>query len=691
MNTIETLSSPFKHLVMTIGELPTTFVESMSYYEALAWLVNYIEKTLLPAVNNNAEATKELQADFVELKNYVDSYFDNLNIQSEIDNKLDEMAESGQLAEIITAYVELQGVLAFNTVADMKTAENLIDGSFTMTYGKNALNDGYGRKYKVRELINTDVVDDENIIALHDPNLVAVLIKEGEIDDIKSDISSLEYSHDVELQWDLIYDETGTNVNQGCAMIGNILYSCEYGSDYTAGKIVTFDLSTHTYGTTYSNLTIWHGADAAALNNKIYIASWDASANKAIAVFDPANQSITHLNPFTYATKSLVGCIAEHNGKLLCKLEENSNLELLVGAEYMMYDPSDNSVVEYTMYNPKHLAIDYYGWTQGSCCNGDKYYILTASPNSIVECKIDDVNHTLTMEAIYSLPTIDSRGLFVGEVQGIAMNPNVPNEMIITTYAKDTSVTDVHTTKVYRLNLVDGNPDGTKGYYTQNMAENGHQAIIVDKTSTSLLEVGDQYYPFKSLSRAVACATHQNKQYVRPASIQITGNGTYDLPKIYNSNLTIRANDGVIINFYQINDNSQVTFASISTRPKIVFMSSYSASQIDNNSTVLFDNVVLENSEVVTIRKSIVRSFTCLVNANNNMFNLYENATFYDGSHTAWTFGDASYYAYNVTSGSQLFMFDNQEPFSPNDVGSSNKRIIRSDRRGIVIFPKLYS
>lgn len=101
MKTIETLSSPFKHLVMTIGELPTTFVESMSYYEALAWLVNYMEKTLLPAVNENAEATKELQEAFVLLKEYVENYFDDLNIQEEINNKLDAMAESGQLAEII--------------------------------------------------------------------------------------------------------------------------------------------------------------------------------------------------------------------------------------------------------------------------------------------------------------------------------------------------------------------------------------------------------------------------------------------------------------------------------------------------------------------------------------------------------------------------------------------------------------
>ena len=85
LKTIDTLDiSPFKKLVMTIGELPTSFVESMTYYEALAWLVNYIQTEVIPAVNNNADALKELQDAFVILKDYVNNYFDNLDVQQEI-------------------------------------------------------------------------------------------------------------------------------------------------------------------------------------------------------------------------------------------------------------------------------------------------------------------------------------------------------------------------------------------------------------------------------------------------------------------------------------------------------------------------------------------------------------------------------------------------------------------------------
>lgn len=169
---------PFPRFCHTIGYIPTSYKISMTYEEQLLWFCNFLENTVIPTINQNGAAVEELQNLYVDLKNYVDNYFENLDIQTEINNKLDDMAESGQLTELLTSYLELKCIYGYNTIEEMKEAENLVDGSFAKTYGKNSLNDGYGAFYKIREIINTDIIDNDNIIALDNPNLVAEKITE---------------------------------------------------------------------------------------------------------------------------------------------------------------------------------------------------------------------------------------------------------------------------------------------------------------------------------------------------------------------------------------------------------------------------------------------------------------------------------------------------------------------------------
>ena len=177
LKTIETLdTSPFKRMVMTIGELPTSFVDSMTYYELLAWFCSYLQNTVIPTVNNNAEAVKELQDLYVELHDYVENYFDNLDVQEEINNKLDAMVEDGTLTQLIAQFLSLNAVMSFPSVADMKLAQNLVNGSTCETYGFYNINDGGGAKYLVREITNQDTVDEVTLFALYDNNLVAELI-----------------------------------------------------------------------------------------------------------------------------------------------------------------------------------------------------------------------------------------------------------------------------------------------------------------------------------------------------------------------------------------------------------------------------------------------------------------------------------------------------------------------------------
>ena len=180
--------SPFKRFCMTIGELPTSYVETMTYYEMILWFTKYLGDTVIPTINNNSEALKEVQSLFIELQNYVNTYFDDLNIQTEIDNKLDAMAESGQLVEIISLYLNSQAIISFDTLSDMKSAENLINGSFAKTYGTSSYNDGIGYFYKIRELTEADTIDENELVSLHDNTLVGEKISSYVINDTKNPI-----------------------------------------------------------------------------------------------------------------------------------------------------------------------------------------------------------------------------------------------------------------------------------------------------------------------------------------------------------------------------------------------------------------------------------------------------------------------------------------------------------------------
>jgi len=163
--------SPF--IAFTQRVIPATFDESLSYQEALYALLNYINK-LSETVNENAVIADQQTAVITQLTDYVNHYFDNLDVQEEINNKLDQMAESGELSDIIAQYLQLAGVLAYNTIADLSAAENLANGSTARVLGNTSYKDGNGAYYKIRPITSADVVDGLNIVAITaQPTLIA--------------------------------------------------------------------------------------------------------------------------------------------------------------------------------------------------------------------------------------------------------------------------------------------------------------------------------------------------------------------------------------------------------------------------------------------------------------------------------------------------------------------------------------
>ena len=184
--------NPFGRMCLSMGMIPSSYAESLTYEEQLIWFCNFLEKEVIPAVNKEGEAIEELQTLYIELKSYVDNYFDNLDIQSEVNNKLDDMAESGQLTDIIAQYLGLAGVLAYNTIGDMSDALNITNGSICYCLGDDTYNDGKGGFYKVRTVTVDDTIDGYYIVALDVSNtLIAERMPNYYINSLRNSVNNL--------------------------------------------------------------------------------------------------------------------------------------------------------------------------------------------------------------------------------------------------------------------------------------------------------------------------------------------------------------------------------------------------------------------------------------------------------------------------------------------------------------------
>ena len=134
--------------------IPLAFNESLSYMEQICNLISYIENTLVPAINNNANAIKELQEYVQELKKLldkleqkVDENFITLNTKidttkEELNTKIDTIKE-----ELITLINNVNDTLT-NAINDLdsKVVEHI-----------NASNEKFNALDTSIESINTNI------------------------------------------------------------------------------------------------------------------------------------------------------------------------------------------------------------------------------------------------------------------------------------------------------------------------------------------------------------------------------------------------------------------------------------------------------------------------------------------------------------------------------------------------------
>lgn len=189
---VENVEKPFVNYMQKV--IPLAFNESLSYYEQLCLILNYIKNEITPSLNTLIDEYSGLVNSVEKLEKYIDDYFNsedfNNKITTAIDTKLNAMATSGELENIITAYLKLNALICFDTVALMKASTNLTNGSYVKTYGSTEFNNKKGAFYKVRTKQESDVVDEVNIIELYN-NLVAVLILQDDFDSLQTQVNNL--------------------------------------------------------------------------------------------------------------------------------------------------------------------------------------------------------------------------------------------------------------------------------------------------------------------------------------------------------------------------------------------------------------------------------------------------------------------------------------------------------------------
>ena len=194
-----TTNLSFRQLVLMNMQQLTNFpyiekdFDALTDYELLCLVVKYLNDVIANQNEQNDSITRmyesflalqtyvnntkdTLEDAFNNLDDYVRNYFDNLDVQEEINNKLDQMLEDGVLGQIIEQFLQSTAVWCFDNVNDMKVATNLVNGSYAKTLGYYSVNDGGGATYKITSTESQTEYQEEL-----NSGLYATLIIENEI------------------------------------------------------------------------------------------------------------------------------------------------------------------------------------------------------------------------------------------------------------------------------------------------------------------------------------------------------------------------------------------------------------------------------------------------------------------------------------------------------------------------------
>ena len=210
---------PFKWFVLQNFPFIEADFDAITNWQLFCKLGEEMNK-IIEKVNQAGEQTENLTNAFIELQDYVNNYFENLDVQEEINNKLDEMADGGELAEIINQeiFTELNNRVLQNTnnintlnnqvqnIQATVTTEIVVFGdswsdlsvpeSVWSTYVASQLrlnlhnyaHNGAGFVMPTNNLIETQINNAQNDTT-YDKNLVKYVILCGGINDYRNNVN----------------------------------------------------------------------------------------------------------------------------------------------------------------------------------------------------------------------------------------------------------------------------------------------------------------------------------------------------------------------------------------------------------------------------------------------------------------------------------------------------------------------
>lgn len=97
--------TPFKGWVLQNFPFIEADFDALTNYDLICKITEYLNNIIYNQ-NEVQDLSEELVKGYNDLLDYVNNYFDNLDVQEEINNKLDQMAQDGSLTNLIKNYVD---------------------------------------------------------------------------------------------------------------------------------------------------------------------------------------------------------------------------------------------------------------------------------------------------------------------------------------------------------------------------------------------------------------------------------------------------------------------------------------------------------------------------------------------------------------------------------------------------------